>query len=428
MQDLGEAFDEKTGLVGFRSDRNFAADGQAGTILKCYREHLVGGDDAFLKQHWPRIKAALEYLIKEDGNDDGIIESDRQHNTYDINFVGANTFVGSLYLAALRAGEEMARLTGDAAAAERYRAIFDRGSRWTIANLYNGEYFEQRVPAGDARDWQYGSGCLSDQVFGQNWAHVLNLGHLYPSDNVRSALRAVFKYNWAPDVDALNKQWPPERWFARAGEPGLFVCTWPRGGRPPKPVAYRDEVWTGIEYQVAAHLIYAGHLGEGLALVRAVRDRYDGRRRNPWNEVECGSHYARALSSWSLILALSGFFASAPERRLGFAPRVNAHDFRCFFSTGGGWGVFRQRLDGKRALEASLEVQHGEVRLRHLHLGNEPGWKVASLVRLELPGGGSSSASLRVTGEGLQIDLGREAALTEGQRLSLAIAPSRGTT
>jgi len=352
MQDLGEAFDEKTGLVGFRGNRSFAADGQAGTILKCYREHLVGPDDAFLKQHWPRIKAALEYLIvKEDGNDDGIIESDRQHNTYDINFVGPNTFVGSLYLAALRAGEEMARLTGDTAAAERYHAIFERGSQWTAANLFNGEYFEQRVPPGPRAgvtpapppDWQYGSGCLSDQLFGQTWVHVLNLGYIYPPDNVRSALRAVFKYNWAPDVGALSKNWPPDRWFARPGEPGLFVCTWPRGGRAKQPVMYRDEVWTGIEYQVAAGLAWEGMTDEALLIVHGIDERYDGAKHNPWNEVECGDHYARALASWGVLHALAGFTYDGPAGRLALAPRIQPDDFACFFCVGSGWGNLRQK-------------------------------------------------------------------------------------
>jgi len=185
---------------------------------------------------------------------------------------------------------------------------------------------------------------------------------------------------------------------------------------------YADEVWTGIEYQVAAHLIYAGHLAEGLALVRAVRDRYDGRRRNPWNEVECGSHYARALSSWSLLLALSGFSISAPEGRLGFAPRVSAQDFRCFFSTGTGWGSFRQRVEGKRTFSAALEVRHGKVEIRRLSLKNEPAWAGASVARFEAPGL-TDRPTVRLRGEGLEVDLGRPIALAEGQKLELQLTP-----
>ena len=182
---------------------------------------------------------------------------------------------------------------------------------------------------------------------------------------------SIYRHNFRHDFfEHPNAQ----RLYALGDEKGLLLCTWPRGGRPALPFVYADEVWTGIEYQVAAHLIYEGQVAEGLAIVRGVRDRYDGRRRNPWNEVECGSHYARALSSWSLVLALSGFSFSAPERRLGFAPRVNARDFRCFFSAGGGWGTFEQRVSENRALDARLDVRYGEVRLRRLDLRNEAGW------------------------------------------------------
>jgi uncharacterized protein (DUF608 family) len=406
MQDLGATFDEKTGLVGFRADGKFAADGQAGTVLKCYRVHLIGAeprpsgradagtrehddaepsapppsaslgtsgaDDAFLRRNWPRIKAALEYLIKEDGNDDGIIESDRQHNTYDINFVGPNTFVGSLYLAALRAGEEMATRMGDTDAAKRYHAIVERGSEWTVANLWSGEYFEQRVPPGNEQPWQYGRGCLSDQLFGQTWAHELNLGYLYPPEKVRSALAAVYKYNWAPDVGPLNAAHPPERWFARPGEPGLLICTWPRGGRPKEPVRYRDEVWTGIEYQVAAGLAWEGMTDEALAIVHGIEQRYDGARHNPWNEVECGDHYARALASWGVLHALAGFTYDGPAGRLGLSPRIQPDDFASFFCVGTGWGNLRQRRKNNTQT-TTVDLRAGTLKLTQLHLAVPPG-------------------------------------------------------
>ncbi|MEW6251651.1 MAG: GH116 family glycosyl hydrolase, partial [Planctomycetota bacterium] len=421
MQDLGEGFEETTGLVGFRSNRAFAADGQAGTVLKCYREHLTSPDDAFLRKHWSRIKLVLEFLISHDDDEDGIIVNERQHNTYDINFVGANTFVGSLYLAALRAGEEMARQMGDTAATERYHAIYERGRQWTVANLYNGEYFEQKppparnskletrnsastvpaaaaattgpatsTPASDPAGWfgemaraarehkfQYWTGCLADQVFGQNWAHQLDLGHIYPPATVRSALAAVYRYDWAPDVGPYNAKWPPERWFARPGEPGLFVCTWPRDGRPAEPVRYRDEVWTGIEYQVAAGLLWeAGGapsprsarapgapgprtpadparggiaitdeqlVDAALTIVHGVDQRYVGAKHNPWNEVECGDHYARALASWAVLHALAGYTWDGPAGRLTLVPRLQRDDFACFFAAGTGWGTLSQR-------------------------------------------------------------------------------------
>jgi hypothetical protein len=174
---------------------------------------------------------------------------------------------------------------------------------------------------------------------------------------------------------------------------------------------------------VAAHLIYSGEVAEGLALVRAVRDRYDGRRRNPWNEVECGSHYARALSSWSLLLALCGFTFSAPEKRLGFAPRVGARDFRGFFTAGTGWGVFRQRMDGERSFDAGIDVRHGEVRLRHLDLQNVASWPGAILASATGPSGALSSATVRAGAGTLRVDLGEETRIAEGQTLALTLRP-----
>jgi len=390
QQDLGAGFDDQTGLVGFRSNRAYAADGQAGTVLKCYREHLLSKDGAFLAEHWPRIKMALEYLIAQDGNEDGIIENS-QHNTFDINFIGPNPFVGSLYLAALRAGEEMARLVNEPAAAERYHRIFESGQAWTVAHLFNGEYFEQALPPGADTSWQYGTGCLSDQVFGQNWAHGLGLGYIYPPDKVRSALASVHKYNWATDVAAYNGAYPPERWFVVNGDPGLFVCTWPRGGRYAEPVRYRDEVWTGIEYQAAAGMAWEGMVDEALVLVDAVERRYDGARHNPWNEVECGDHYARALAAWGVMNALLGYTCDGPAKRLTFEPRLTPDNCAAFFSGPEGWGLLSQkREDGKQT--DAIEVRWGTLELGELRLRTDPNQRPETELQLTVavrdePGG-----------------------------------------
>ncbi len=425
-QDLGEAFDEASGLVGFRSDRNFAADGQAGTVLKCYREHLTSPDDRFLRQNWPRIQAALEYLIREDGDSNGIIENDRQHNTYDINFVGANTFVGSLYLAALRAGEEMAKTVGDPAAADRYHELFERGSQWTVKYLFNGEYFQQRLPGGKQRPWQYGKGCLSDQLFGQTWAHLLNLGYLYPPEKVRSALSAVFRYNWAPDVGPLNARFPPERWFAHPGEPGLFVCTWPRGGRPAQPVRYRDEVWTGIEYQVASGLLWEGMIDPAVLILHGIDQRYDGSRHNPWNEVECGDHYARALACWGVLHALAGFTFDGPAGRLGFAPRIQKDDFACFFCAGTGWGTIGQQRQGSVQTNV-VRLDWGTLRLSHLEVETPPSVAVRQ-VRARLihaTSGPAESDPIAVqfvaSDQKCRVELIQPAELQPGQRLEISL-------
>ncbi|HEO71481.1 MAG TPA: hypothetical protein ENN80_09465, partial [Candidatus Hydrogenedentes bacterium] len=295
MQDFnpaeGGGFHEDTGLVGFRSNDAYAADGQCGTILKAYREHQMSADGTFLKRNWRRIKKALEYSISQDGDGDGLIENS-QHNTYDINFFGPNTMVGSLYLAALRAAEEMAHEMGDEAFARRVRTIYESGRAQTMQRLWNGEYFIQDVDLEKHPEHQYGEGCLSDQLFGQGWARQLHLGPIYPVDAVATTYASIWKYNWAPDVTPQNDAHKPMRWFVSPGEAGLFTCTWPKTTHLDKGVYYKNEVWTGIEYQVAGGMIWEGMLEEGLAVCRAVHDRYHPLKHNPYNEVECGDHYA----------------------------------------------------------------------------------------------------------------------------------------
>ncbi|HEY6548340.1 MAG TPA: GH116 family glycosyl hydrolase, partial [Vicinamibacteria bacterium] len=418
-----------------------AADGQMGSILKLYRDWQLSGDDAFLRRLWPQARRALEFAWTSwDQDRDGVMEGE-QHNTYDIEFYGPNSMMGTLYLGALKAASRMAEAVGEREAARTYGKLFEQG-RVKLEQLWNGEFYVQQVPNADtirpsegnpAEGWhapavvdgqvryQYGEGCLSDQLLGEWFAAVAGLAPLLPPEHVHATLAAIYRHNFKHDFfEHPNAQ----RLYALADEKGLLLCSWPRGGRPALPFVYADEVWTGIEYQVAAHLIYSGQVAEGLAIVKGVRDRHDGRRRNPWNEVECGSHYARALSSWSLVLALSGFSFSAPEGRIGFAPRVNARDFRCFFSTGGGWGTFEQRVAESRAFDARLDVRSGEIRLRRLELRNEAGWKQAVAASVSGPDGRSARASVRLEGETLRIDLGRELAVREGQSLALALRPA----
>jgi hypothetical protein len=417
-----------------------AADGQMGAVLKLYREWQISGDDDFLRRLWPEAKRALEYAWTYwDADRDGVMEGE-QHNTYDIEFYGPNPMMGTLYLGALKAGARMAEAVSDHAAAEAYQRLYE-GGREKLEALWNGEFYVQRVPPVDQihpgapslnEPWhapavvngqvryQFGEGCLSDQLLGEWFATVAGLDPVLAPEHVRATLASIYRYNFKHDFfEHPNAQ----RLYALEDEKGLLLCSWPKGGRPALPFVYAVEVWTGFEYQVAAHLVYAGHLAEGLAVVRAVRDRYDGRRRNPWNEVECGSHYARALSSWSLITALSGFTFSAPERRLGFAPRVNGRDFRCFFTAGAGWGVFSQRLDKERALTARLDVSYGEVRLRRLDLRSETAWPGVAVASATGPEVQAAGVAVRADGQTLRVDLGKEVVLAEGQTLVLTLRP-----
>jgi non-lysosomal glucosylceramidase len=398
-------FVPETGMVRFRGEGwgMWAGDSQAGTVLKAYREHLVSADGQFLKRLWPRVRKSLEFLIKEDADADGLIEGS-QHNTYDINFFGPNTMVGSLYLAALRAAEEMAREMGDAQFADTCRRIFTSGSRLSVERLFNGEYFIQIVDLKKHPQHQYGDGCLADQLFGQGWAHQVALGYVYPKDKVLSALRSIWAYDWAPDVAPQNKAHPPQRWFARPGEAGLFTCTWPKSKHlGPESVLYRDEVWTGIEYQVAGNMIWDGMVTEALAICRAVHERYHPSKHNPWNEIECGDHYARGMASHGVFLALCGFEYHGPKGHFGFAPRMTPEDFRAAFTAAEGWGTIGQRREPGRQVNR-IEVHWGRLRVTSLGI--------------ELPDGAKlGDATVTVAGKPVPA-----AAKQEGCRATLTLA------
>ncbi len=417
MQDFGEGFDEERGLVGFRSNRAYAADGQCGTILKAYREHQCSADDSFLRRNWPRIRKALEFSISQDGNDDGLIENS-QHNTYDINFEGPNTFVGSLYLAALRAGEEMAREMGDAEFAQRCRRIFDSGSRLSVERLWDGEYFIQDVDLQKYPKHQYGKGCLSDQLFGQGWAEQVGLGYIYPQENVKKALNSVWKYNWAPDVGPQNEVHPPDRWFALPGEPGLFTCTWPKSPYIKEGVLYREEIWTGIEYQVAGHMAWEDMVPEALAICRGVEDRYHPAKHNPYNEIECGDHYARAMASWGVYTALQGFEYHGPRGHMGFAPRVTPKNFRAAFTAAEGWGSFAQTRTNAVQQE-TIELRWGRLVLRTLAFAIPQDWRAAGVeIRLNDK---LLSGKTRLSPGRIEIEPDETLTLAQGDRLGVRI-------
>jgi uncharacterized protein (DUF608 family) len=370
---------EPSGYMSFRTHKTFgtrfvwgwgdqdpeaAADGQMGSVLRAYREWLLSGDRAWLAGIWPGIKRAVAFAATHWDTDRDHVLDGRQHNTYDIEFYGPNPLCQIYYLAALRAVEKLAGVMGEPDLAQRAGEAFAAGSRRADELLWNGEYFAQQLADVDAYKYQHGAGCLSDQLLGQLYARMLDLGDLLPPDHVRSAIGAVFAHNFKRDFrDHVNCQ----RTYVLNDEAGLLLCTWPQGGRPRFPFVYSDEVWTGIEYQVAAQLIYEGRLEAGLEIVRAVRNRHDGVRRNPWDEVECGHHYARSMSSWALLLALSGFHCDVAAGALAFAPAVAAGDFRCFFSAGTAWGRFAQQSDAG-ALHADLAVEHGRLELRQLRL------------------------------------------------------------
>lgn len=356
------AFDEVFSWAWGDQKPEAASDGQMGSILRAYREwQLSGGDNEWLKTNWSGIKRAIDYAsVHWDTDKDHVLDG-RQHNTYDIEFYGPNPLSTIYYLAALRATEEMAKILGEDDIAQRCRAAFETGSKNTDAMLWNGEFYIQKLDDVNAYKYQHGIGCLSDQMLGQLHARVLGLGDLLPADHIRSAVKAIYDYNFRTDFhDHVNCQ----RTYVLNDEAGLILCTWPNGGQPRFPFVYSDEVWTGIEYHVAAHLIYEGWIEEGLAIVEAVRQRHDGRRRNPWNEVECGNHYSRSMSSWAILTALSGAVTDPQAGELRFKPVVGADDtyYKTFWSTGTAWGTYTMhRTTPADPWQEQVEVLGGDL-------------------------------------------------------------------
>jgi uncharacterized protein (DUF608 family) len=425
------------------SDFHAAADGQMGIVLNVYRHWQLTGDDAWLRAWWPRARKALEYAwVHWDADRDGVMEG-LQHNTYDIEFYGPNTMMTSLYLAALRAGEVMARRCDEPEAAEEYAQVYESGRARVDETLWGEDYYVQRIDpraadasplkgqlfrtdpeesglGSDEPPHQFGVGCLSDQLIGQWYAHMLGFGHVLDPSHVRRAMKSVFRYNFRGD---LREHANTERIYALGDEAGLLLCTWPHGDKEPLPFIYAHEVFPGIEYQVACHLIYEGLTGEGLRIVKAVRDRHNGYRRNPWNEVECGNHYARSMASWSLIDALGGFRYSAVEKRIEFAPRLNADDFRSLFTAGNGWGAIRQRRE-KRGGRIDVELIEGKVPVRHIII--DPGQKASTMHVTAHLGKRTRRCTTAVRSDGrLEITLARATTLRAGATLRVRWRPMK---
>lgn len=395
------------GGVRYRGEAGgtIAVDGQAAIVLRTWREHLCSQDDSFLKRVWPGAKQALEWLIRFDQNDpdgaDGLLHG-RQHNTLDANWYGKVHCLNSLYLAALRAGQAMATEIGDASFAAQCHKLFKLGSK-NIETLFNGEYYIQIEDPKHQDAIGVGPGCYIDQVIGQWWATQTGLGRLYNADQIRSALHSLWKYNFVPHIDTFRQTFKRGRFYALDDEAGLIMCSWPKGGLRKDfmrhwQYGYFNECMTGFEYQAAAHMVQEGAplTGDpesletviedsqdpraltlrGLAITRAIHDRYAPSKRNPYNEIECSDHYARAAAGYSVFLATCGFHHHGPKCELGFAPKISPEDFIAPFITAAAWGVFRQRIrPGK--MDVSIKIRHGALKLTRLQLA--PGWQTTSL-------------------------------------------------
>jgi uncharacterized protein (DUF608 family) len=353
---------DSSGLMSFRVSLPFnknenwkiaAADGQMGTVMKVYREWQLSGDDEFLRSTWPGLKKALAFSWIRGGWDadqDGVMEG-CQHNTMDIEYFGPNPEIEFWYLGALKAAARMAGYLNDHEFQKTCSALFEKGSHWTDQHLFNGEYYIQQIrPVADKNmiatgliagmgasnlknpDFQIGEGCLVDQLVGQNMAWICGLGYLADSNHIRKTMESIYKYN---HVASFGDHFNNMRSYALGDESGLMLTSYPDPSkRPAVPLSYASEAWTGLEYTAATGMIYENMNAEALKIISDVRNRYDGYKRNPFNEEECGNHYARAMASWSAFVAYSKFHYSAVDKEITFTARPGKY----FWSDGYCWG------------------------------------------------------------------------------------------
>jgi len=384
---------DKTGHQAFRSalpirpkvhDFYAASDGQLGGIMKVYRDWRISGDNEWIKNLFPQVKASLDYCIEAwDPRHKGILE-EPHHNTYDIEFWGPDGMCNSFYLGALTSIIQMGKFLNEDIS--RYEQLLVSGQKFMNDSLYDGEYFIQKIKwkglnakspidlskntwnsdyseeaqkllIKEGPKYQYGKGCLSDGVLGFWIAEVCGLKAPIDESKIKSHLNSVYKYNMRHTL--VNHANPQRPTYALGKDGGMLLCTWPKGGELSLPFVYSNEVWTGIEYQVASHLMLNGEVEKGLDIVRTCRDRYDGRIRSPFDEYECGHWYARAMSSYGLLQGLTGVRYDAVERTLYVNSKIG--DFKTFLSTETGFGNVELK-QGK----VSVKMAYGNLDIKKI--------------------------------------------------------------
>ncbi len=370
-------------------------DGQFGGVMKTYRDWKICGDTDWLRSIWPQVKHSLEFAWSPANEDlwdpekTGVLWG-RQHHTLDMELFGPNSWLTGFYLGALKAAAEMAEHLGEHDSASEYRTIFERGKTWTDEHLFNGEFYIQHIDlkdreqlrafdggsvtlkAGKTSDvywndednevkYQIGDGSVIDQILAQWHAQLYGLGEIFDPIQTRKAVESLYNYNFKRQRDVYN----PCRIYSLNDEQGMVICTWPESHyKPIIPVPYSQETMHGFEYSSAIQMMQYGMLEEGLKVVEAVRERYDGNKRNPWNEIECGSNYARSMASYALLNTLSGFSFDMINGLIGFDPIINIEKiFQCFWSLDSGWGDYLQ-TDTK----IELRILYGELRLKEVQL------------------------------------------------------------
>ncbi|MCX7846693.1 MAG: GH116 family glycosyl hydrolase [bacterium] len=326
------------------------------------RAGLWAEDLAFLREMWPSVKSALDYVLRErDGDGDCLPDMEGIMCSYD-NFpmYGASSYVGGQFLAAVAAAVEAARLLGDEEAATRYGSVLARGARAFEEKLWNGQYY--RLYNDEAGTHGKDEGCLADQLLGQWAAHLCGLSLPLDPRRVKRALRYIMKQNYHPEYGLRNCRWPGDSFLHEVDKD-----TW---------VDQANTVWSGVELAFASLLLYEGMWRDALRVIKQVDTRY-----RHWgmyfDHQEFGGHYYRAMSAWGIMNGLLGL--AMKNGRYTFAPRVPGDEVRLFFSHARGTGLYsRQKERGKEVIR--LEVVSGEFCAREVELGS----RVAKVVQVEL--------------------------------------------
>jgi uncharacterized protein (DUF608 family) len=390
--------DPKSGLINFRyyfGGRD-AIDGTCGTILRVLRESQMTTDYSFLSSIWERVKLSMDFVIKKwDADEDGLLAG-AQHNTLDQPWHGQVHWLINLYHAALKASAIMARQMKQAAVAERYESIVAKGAPAMLKLLWNEDfgYFIHKPEASGKHQRGSINGCHIDQVLGDSWVWNVGMDRILPKDKIRQALESLWTYNFTPNVGDFRKVMKEGRWYAAEGNAGLIMCSFPNGsgtesaedlkGHAADFAAYFNECMTGFEWQVAAHMIWEGMVEKGLAIGKAIYDRYLPEDRNPYNEIECSDHYSRAMASYGAFTAMCGYHYDGPEGKLAFGPRMQQENFRAAFTAAEGWGSFAQKVvSGKQS--ASIELRYGQLTLNEFAVDQVEG-TVASSAVVEVEG------------------------------------------
>ena len=385
---------DENGKMGFRtmlplgsgvSSFRACVDGQMGCVIKTYREWKLCGNDDFIRSKWDKIKSIIAYAWSEKNPDRwdpdrrGVL-SGRQHHTLDMELFGECSWLQGYYLAALKAAAEMAEVLGDKIAKE-YNYLYENGRKWTEKNLFSGEYYFQNIDLTDKKipdsyetgqlinsdgywnneakeiKYQIGSGCAITSVIGDWQAEMSGLSGSFDPERKKKTYESIYKYNFKSMRDISN----PCRVFCLDGERGTIICSWDgTEAKPAIPLTYAEECMSGFEYAAACGMLKSGMMREAQELCQAVRDRYDGEKRNPWAEIECGASYARSMASYSFLIAYSGFYADICRKAIGFSPLC---DGTYFWSCNGSWGTF-SREHGKH----TLKILYGDIALDYLRI------------------------------------------------------------